>query len=141
MKWFGYLKTRVQFDDARQRERGKQRTGRDRALQNPHRWRSERAPTSVAPRAVWGHAKPARWYPSYARARRSCVRTRSSLSQTRGADLLQRAYCGGDSVRRIVRATSQLARSEERRVGKESRDRWGGYACIEKYVRDKLSIE
>src|SRR6266576_7360159 len=51
----GYLKTRVQFDDARQRERGKQRTGGDRALQNSHRWRAERATTGVAPRAVWSH--------------------------------------------------------------------------------------
>src|SRR5438132_11130799 len=85
----GYLKTRVQFDDARQRERGKQRTGCDRALQDSHRWRSERATTDVAPRAVRGHAKPARWYPSYARARRSRLRTRRSLSQTGSADLLQ----------------------------------------------------
>ena len=40
LKSRGYLKTRVQLDDARQRERGKQRAGRNRSLQDSHRRRA-----------------------------------------------------------------------------------------------------
>src|SRR5439155_16342636 len=74
LKSRGYFKTRVQLDDARQRERGKQRAGRNRSLQDSRRRRAQRATISFAPGALRRDARTTRWSPAYARTRRPRVR-------------------------------------------------------------------